>query len=182
METFITILRGINVGGHHKIEMAGLKAMFEKLGFETVTTYIQSGNVIFNAAPKASSVDLSNTIRRAIVETYGFEVPVIIRTLTELEKAITANPFLNEADVDEEKLHLTFLADVADKDKIDKISHLNFAPDRFIIIEKEIYLYCPLGYGITKLSNNFFENKLKLTATTRNWRTVNKLLDLANTN
>jgi uncharacterized protein (DUF1697 family) len=178
METFIAILRGINVSGHKKMEMAGLKALFEKLRFKNVSTYIQSGNVIFNAA-KVSADKHVKTIEQAISGEYGFEVPVIIRTLEEWKKIIAANPFLTEADIDVEKLHVIFLDHVAEKDKIDTIESLKYSPDRCKVIGKEVYLCCPAGYGNTKLTNTFFEKNLKATATTRNWKTVNKLLALA---
>lgn len=179
METYISILRGINVSGHRKIEMAGLKALYEKLQFNDVVTYIQSGNVIFKAAEKSSNINLSKKIEKAIFEQYKFEVPVIIRTQFELEEIISANPYLQQSDIDLEKLHVTFLSKAPAEEAIRKIESADFSPDKFIMKDKEIYLYVPEGYGNTKLSNNFFENKLKVTATTRNWKTVNKLAELA---
>lgn len=178
METYISILRGINVSGHKKIQMDDLKALFENLKFKTVTTYIQSGNVIFKASKQRDEV-LAKKIEEAIYSKYNFEVPAIIRSVQEMRNIIAVNPLLKESNIDAEKLHVTFLEEVPDKTKVDSIKSSGYSPDKFIIIGKEIFLYCPNGYGITKLSNNFFENKLKVSATTRNWKTVNKLLELA---
>ncbi len=179
VETYISILRGINVSGHKKIEMAGLKALYEELHFKDVTTYIQSGNVIFKTAKKVSNSSLSKTIEQAVFQKYNFQVPVITRTLQEMEQIISVNPFLTESDIDTEKLHVTFLSETPDTIKLENINNFNYPPDRFVITGKEVFLYCPVNYGETKLSNNFFESKLKVTATTRNWKTVNKLVELA---
>jgi uncharacterized protein (DUF1697 family) len=178
METFISILRGINVSGQKKIQMKELKALYESLKFKDVITYIQSGNVIFKSK-KTADEKLAKKIEEAIDERYGFNVPVIIRTIEEMKHTISINPFLQQKNIDIEKLHVTFLAEKPQQINMETIKKVDYSPDKFIIADKEIYLYCPNGYGITKLSNNFFEQKLKVKATTRNWKTVNKLLELA---
>jgi uncharacterized protein (DUF1697 family) len=180
MKTFISILRGINVSGQRKIQMTDLKALYEALKFTNVITYIQSGNVIFKSK-SASDQKLAKRIEDAIYERYNFNVPVIIRTVEEMEHAISVNPFLKQSKIDIEKLHITFLAEIPEQENVESIRNIDYSPDKFIILDKEVYLYCPNGYGITKLSNNFFEQKLKIKATTRNWRTVNKLFEMATT-
>jgi uncharacterized protein (DUF1697 family) len=179
MQTFISILRGINVSGQKKIQMTDIKTLYEELKFKEVTTYIQSGNIIFKTNKKASDQSLSKKIEQAIYKKYNFSVPVIIRTVEEMKTVISVNPFIKESNIDTEKLHITFLAESPKQANVEGIKNLDYSPDKFFIIDKEVYLYCPNGYGITKLSNNFFENKLKVTATTRNWKTVNKLVTLA---
>ncbi len=179
MQTYISILRGINVSGQKKILMTDLKELFNKLAFKNVTTYIQSGNVVFQSDAKLSDVKFAEKIEAAIFKKYGFKVPVIIRTKEELENIIYSNPFLKEININLEKLHVTFLSEKSDKTLIDLIKHFDYSPDKFYIIEKEVYLHIPGGYGETKLSNKFFENKLKVAATTRNWKTVNKLFEIA---
>jgi len=179
METFISILRGINVSGQKKILMADLKALFENLGFEDVRTYIQSGNVIFKASEKSAGKELAGKIEAAISDKYSFHVPVIIRTAAEMENILAVNPFLKDASIDQEKLHVTFLDEIPEQEKLAGIKHVDFPPDQFSIIGKEVFLYCPDKYGETKLSNKFFENKLRVAATTRNWKTVNKLAEMA---
>lgn len=179
MQTFISILRGINVSGQKKILMADLKTLYERLKFKDVKTYIQSGNVIFKSDSKIPDIQLARKIGKAISAKYNFEVPVIIRTKEELEKIISQNPFAKEKKIDLQKLHVTFLSETPDKEKVELIKEADFLPDQFIINGKEIYLHIPNSYGETKLSNKFFENKLKVSATTRNWNTVNKLFELA---
>ncbi|MEO6883007.1 MAG: DUF1697 domain-containing protein [Bacteroidia bacterium] len=180
MQTYISILRGINVGGHRKILMLDLKKLYEKLNFKDVVTYIQSGNVIFKTDAKNNNSALSKAIEKIIFETYNFQVPVIIRTVSEIEKIIFENPFLNEENSDVERLHVTFLSEIPAKSEVQEILKLDYSPDKFILNNKEIFICCSNGYGNTKLSNPFFEKKLNIIATTRNWKTVMKLVELAN--
>lgn len=179
MQTYISILRGINVSGHRQIKMEALKALYAACGYTSIVTYIQSGNVIFKAAEKVSGEEAAAAIEQAINHSFGFEVPVIVRTLEEMEQVIASNPFIAQKDIDTEKLHVTFLKQAPAPQNIHKLAGIDYAPDVFTFTETGIYLYCPGGYGNTKLSNTFFENKLKVTATTRNWKTVNKLVGLA---
>ena len=172
MATYISILRGINVSGQKKIRMEDLKGLYEGLDFSEVTTYIQSGNVIFKTGLNLSISGLSEKIEKAIEEKYHFHVPVIIRTADEIRKILSSNPFLDEDGLDREKLHVTFLEEKPQPTDVGAIQKFDFSPDRFWIIGKEVYLYCPGGYGNTKLSNTFFEKKLHVKATTRNWKTV----------
>ena len=178
MSVAISILRGINVSGHRKIPMQELKALYSELNLKNITTYIQSGNVVFSGG-KINPEALAKKIEKKIFERYNFEVPVIVRTIVEIQSILNGNPFLKEKNIEMDKLHVTFLADHPGKDNLEKLKSYNYEPDRFIVVGREIYLYCPGGYGNTKLSNNFFESKLKVTATTRNWRTVNELLRIA---
>ncbi|MDP1744796.1 MAG: DUF1697 domain-containing protein [Bacteroidota bacterium] len=175
MKTFLSILRGINVSGHKKIPMAELKFLYEELNFENVTTYIQSGNVIFK---NKNSKNLSKQIEHKIFEKYNFNVPVIIRTPEEMRSIVEGNPFLKQKDIDLSKFYVVYLAEDPKQDCIDKLKKINYEPDKFYISGKEVYLYCPNGYGNTKLTNNFFENKLDITATTRNWNTTNELMKI----
>lgn len=176
MQTYISILRGINVSGQKKMLMTDLAKLYEDLGFKEVVTYIQSGNIIFKTDKKFTDVKLAKLIEDKIVATYNFQVPVIIRTLKELQDIVFVNPFGKE-EID--SLYVTFLSNSPNAINLEKLENVNFLPDKFEIINKEIFLSVS-SYGNTKLSNNFFENKLKVTATTRNWKTVIKLLELAN--
>lgn len=179
MTTYISILRGINVSGQKLIRMADLEKLYEGLGFSNILSYIQSGNVIFRTGLSVTVKELSVKIEEAIQQKYGFYVPVIIRTLEEMKEAIGSNPFLKGPGHPTEKLYITFLEDKPQLANIEKINHFDFLPDKFVIIEREVFLDCAGGYGTTRLSNTFFENKLKVKATTRNWNTVNKLVELA---
>jgi len=179
MPTYISMLRGINVSGQKQIRMPDLKALYEGLSFYNAITYIQSGNVIFDHVPGTPVRELSGKIEDAIINKFGFHVPVILRTVDEMKAIIKANPYINDVEKFPEKHYITFLEERPEMTVLEKINPYEFLPDKFIIIEREIYLNCAAGYGTTKLSNTFFENKLKVRATTRNWNTVNKLMELA---
>jgi uncharacterized protein (DUF1697 family) len=168
------MLRGINVSGQKIIKMEKLRASFETLGFSRVRTYVQSGNVIFQA-PKTSSAILSKDIERKILSDFGFSVPIVLRSSEEMKKIADDNPFLKERGINHSKLHVTFLSEVPRKDALGRLDALNPVPDRFCIKARELYLYCPNGYGRTKLSNATFEKLLSVQATTRNWKTVKNL-------
>lgn len=178
MQTYISMLRGINVSGQKMIKMDALRQMYELLNFSKVKTYIQSGNVVFQSA-ETNCLDIEQTIAQQINQTFGFEVPVMVKTLSELKTVISNNPFTDNKQKYISKLHVTFLSQQPQQNYLDKLNTTQYAPDEFVIIANAIYLFCPNGYGKTKLTNNFFETKLKLSATTRNWKTVNELANIA---
>lgn len=175
----IAILRGINVGGRRKILMADLRSLFESLGFTETKTYIQSGNVIFSDDSKSSDLIVADKIEIAITEKYGFDVPVIVRSSEEIKQAVQNNPFLKNKEADINHLFLTFLKEKPSSENQTKTESYNYAPDQFVILDKDVFLYCEGKYHKSKLTNNFFEKKLKVAATTRNWKTVLKLLELS---
>ena len=181
MKTYISILRGINVSGKNLIKMAALKTMYESLKFENIQTYVQSGNVIFST--NATDVKtLENKITNQIKKDFGFEVPIIVLTTDRLAAIIKHNPFTKDNLKDASFLHVTFLANIPTEINKIGIEAKKLAGEAIEFAEDVIYLYCSNGYGKTKLNNNFLENKLKVTATTRNWRTVNELMKLAVSN
>ncbi len=176
MKTYIALLRGINIVGHKKIKMADLKKYIEELKFSDVKTYIQSGNIIF-AYENISIKDLEKNINKKILEKYGFEVTTLVITPTELREVIAKNPFSNK---DLTRVYVTFLSEVPSPNDIEKLKNIDYSPEEFRLEGKTIYFFSPHGYGKAKMNNNFFENKLNVKATSRNWKTVNKLLELAN--
>lgn len=181
MLTYIALLRGINVSGHHKIKMTELKHLFLDLGYHDVTTYIQSGNVIFKSNIK-EPILIENTIISAISKHFGHTIEVLILTKNELMTIFNTNPFLaKDPTTNISKLHVTILNKMPDLDGIPTIEILVAnTDDEFQLIGNAIYLYCPNGYGKTKLNNNLFEKKLKIATTTRNWNTISKLVELCN--
>ncbi len=180
METYISILRGINVSGKNIIKMEQLRELFITLKFQHVRTYIQSGNVIFQTKETAQSL-LSKKIAEVIEKQFGFKIPVLTLTIDELKSAITDNPFLKKEKKDNEFLHVTFLSELPEKALFSAIEKEKYLPDEIQILSKCVYLYCPNGYGKTKLHNTFIENKLKVRATTRNWKTCHELIKIAET-
>ena len=172
------MLRGINISGHRMIRMDALKALYADMGFKNTVTYIQSGNVIFQSQPAIIS-ELEKIISDGIREKFGFDVPVIIKEMEELRHIIEANPFLIEPVKEISKIYLTFLSSVPKKELYEKMSEGQNYEEEYQLIGNTIFIYCPNGYGNTKLSTNFIENKLKVTATSRNWKTTLELLRMA---
>jgi uncharacterized protein (DUF1697 family) len=179
MDRYISILRGINVGGNRKILMKDLKSLYEKLGFSKVETYIQSGNVIFETDQKLCNYELEQRIQQEIAKIFGFDVSVIVRTSGEWAESIAQNPFLKEENVDINRLHLTCLKELPAADLLEKIRNIQYPPDRYEIIGCNVFIFCAAGYGTSKLVNSLFESKLKVQATTRNWKTVMKLNEIS---
>lgn len=176
MKTFVALLRGINVSGQRMINMKELKALFQKGGFQNVMTYIQSGNIVFGS--EETTKNLEKNIADIIKNHYGFEVPVLVLTEENIGKIIKNNPY-NNGKKDITKLHVTLLDDTPDAKLLASTRDEKYQSDEFTIDEKIIYLYCPDGYGMTKFSTMFFEKKLGVTATTRNWKTIEALQKLA---
>ena len=179
MVTYVSMLRGINVGGQKRIKMEELIALYKSLGFNNVKTYVQSGNVIFNAAD-GDTKGFSNMIEEKIKQVSSFPVAVLLRIPSELQQIINNNPFLEEKGIDNDKLYITFLSNAPTESALIQMKDMHDESDKYVITNKEIYLYCPNSYDRTKFSNDFFERKLDVTATTRNWKTVNTLLKIAN--
>ncbi len=179
MNTFISMLRGINVSGKNRISMAALKSLYESLGLTRVVTYVQSGNVVFDCA-ETDAAQLASAIEAGIRQTLGLSVPVLLRDKSCFHRLIESNPFSTQRNEDPTKLHITFLADAPSGQAISNLVAPAGSTDEFRLDDRELYLFCPGGYGETKLSNSFFERKLKVTATTRNWKTVNTLYEMAN--
>lgn len=178
MKTYISILRGINIGGHKMIKMDALRQLYVSLRYDDVQSYIQSGNVIFRTA-EDNVPTLEKTISEKILLTFGFDVQVLVLTGDELRDALENNPFVADALKDSKKMHLTFLSAVPEDSLWNGISPSDYAPDEFVHSGRIIYVYCPTGYGNTKLTTNFFESKLKLSATSRNLKTSTELLAIA---
>lgn len=178
MTTYISILRGINVSGHKMVKMDALKEMYKRLKFKNIQSYIQSGNVVFQSDSAPVAV-LEKKIRKEILKSFAFDVPVLVREVEEIRQVLKNNPFVSKRKEDISRLHVTFLSDEPQKDALVKASAVSYAPDEFIVKGRTVYLFCPDGYGNTKLNNTFFENKFKLTATTRNWKTTSELLVIA---
>ncbi len=177
MHTFIALLRGINVSGKNLIKMAPLAGVLTRAGLRNVRTYIQSGNIAFESDTKDDG-GAGLLIAESIRKEFGFSVPVRVLKQTELKHIRDDNPFIQHHHLPEDKLHLTLISGIPDPDLVQKIAEGVYQPDEFIIRGGAIYLHCPDGYGRTKLTNTFFENKLKVSATTRNWATIVKLCSM----
>jgi uncharacterized protein (DUF1697 family) len=170
-KTYVALLRGINLGARNRVAMKDLRALIEELGGENVRTYLQSGNVVFGGRALSEEA-----IAKGSRESLGVDVTVLVRTKAELEKIVRGNPF---AKADPSTLHVTFLDGAPDKARVKKLGEQTFDPDAFDVTGREVYLRCPNGYGRSKLSNAFLEKQLGVAGTTRNWKTVTALAELA---
>ena len=172
----LALLRGINVGGKNKLPMRDLSALFVEAGCENVRTFIQSGNVVFSSNARVSK-NLGSVISSGIEERFGLRVPVILRTAEQLRDVISNNPY-HRAGKPEDYLHVVFLADLPSAANVAVLDPNRSSPDEFIVRGQEIYLHLPNGAGNSKLTNAWFDSKLSTISTVRNWRTVNKLLEM----
>ena len=177
---YIALLRGINVSGHKKIKMEDLRKILSYSDFKNIETYIQSGNIIFNSSE--DSKEISQQISGYIYKEYKFQVPVIVKTLTEWTAIIENNPFIKDTTIAMKSLYVTFLSDFPTSENIEILKSYKFDSEKYFIDGAIIYSVYPNGAGRTKMTNNFFENKLKVSATSRNWNTVHKLSSIASNN
>lgn len=178
MKKYISLLRGINVSGQKKILMADLKFLYEGVGFNDVITYIQSGNVVFSSSLK-SEVKLKEILEQAIEKKYKFHVPVLVTSLGDFKGILEGLPFKSIDPIkDATKFLITFLSNEPTKADVASLQECVNKPERLEVVDRSVYLHCPNGYGRSKLSNAFIERKLKLSATTRSLKTVQKLYDL----
>lgn len=174
MKTYLALLRGINVSGQKKMPMAELRSLMENMEFRNVQTYIQSGNVIFQSSEKDPKL-LEQHIKNAILSHFGFEVPVLVKTGNVLKLILDDCPFIP---LKKERSYFTLLHYAPENKRVDALGKMRFPNEEFVISEHCVYLYSSTGYGRAKCNNNFFEHKLKVTATTRNYKTMMKLLSL----
>jgi len=177
LKTYIALLRGINVSGQKKIRMAELKDHIAELGWEAIHTYIQSGNIIFKSA-ETDPEELAQKLKQKLQDKYGFDVPTLVLEPLELVHVINNNPFTQDPDKAIERLAVTFLFETPQDELVKKIMEQEQTNEHFIIDKKYIFLYYPDGFGKVVMGNNAFEKALKVEATTRNWRTVNKLYEM----
>ena len=177
MPRYVALLRGINVGGHKKVPMAALREVLAGLGYRDVVTHLQSGNAVFTAARKAEE-KLGSEIEDAIAHAIGVGTKVLIRSRDELASVVDRSP-MRQVATDPARAIVTFLSAPADPALARQVDAASFAPERFWVGKREVYLWCPDGLGVSKLTNTFWEKRLNVVATARNWNTVTKLLSLA---
>ncbi|PLS05649.1 DUF1697 domain-containing protein [Neobacillus cucumis] len=175
MAIYIALLRGINVGGHHKMKMADLKSLLESMGLQKVKTYIQSGNVLFKSEEEAEQ--LSMNIEEELNHTFGFPVPVVLRTAEELQQVINDCPYLTDSLNEGESVQVAFLGGEPSKEGIDHMYSYNNELEECKIKGKEVYFFFRKSIRDSKLALQL--PKLSVPATVRNWKTVIKLADMS---
>jgi len=172
MTVYISLLRGINVSGQKRMKMEELRTLYNSLGFKNVKTYIQSGNVIFEDIGTDLNT-LKKNIESGIQQQFGYNVHVLIKTPKKLREILKNIP----CDFDINRACVVFLFEMPKHIPWVELNEAKQETEQFEILDDIVYLHCPSGYSRTKLSNNFFERKLKVSATTRNMNTINKLLE-----
>lgn len=170
MNLYIALFRGINVGGKNILPMKSLVEILETMGYESVKTYIQSGNVVFKS-PKKQKQKIAAEISLSVLDSYGFQPSVMLLDPTELRKAIKNNPFVT---MDGKSLHFYFLESAAKQPALERLNSVKSTSEKFELKNRVFYLYAPDGIGRSKLAANI-ERTLGVSVTARNWNTVNKL-------
>src|SRR5260370_22535032 len=167
MAVVISMLRGINVGGHHMIKMDALRTLYESLGLRNPQTYVQSGNVIFKTGER-DLIALGERIENAIERKFSFRPDVVMRTLSELREAIAGNPFAARGRIEPNKLLVTFLTSELAKEARNKLLKIETEPEEMHVGKREVYIYYPNGMGRPKVSWAAAERSLKISGTDSN--------------
>jgi uncharacterized protein (DUF1697 family) len=178
MKVVVSMLRGVNVGGHNKVAMEALRSLYASLGLLDAQTYVQSGNVVFRTKD-TNLASLATRIESAIERSFGFRPSVILRTTSELRAALAANPFASRSGIEPSKLLVTFLAGSPSAEARLKALGIKADPEELHIVGRELFIYFPNGMARPKLSMASVERALKIPGTGRNWNTVTKLLAMA---
>lgn len=178
MQTYIALLRGINVSGQKKIKMADLREAMKILPVEDVQTYIQSGNIVF----KSMQIDvgkMEEAIKKMLSSSFSFDVPVLVKSASDLEQILRNSPYTDPKDLAEKKIYYVLLKNTPSKEHLGNLNQDDYPNELFSITSNCVYLNCTKGAGKAKLTNNLVERKLKVAATTRNHRTMLKLIELS---
>lgn len=173
----ISLLRGVNVGGHNKISMEALRGLYQRLRLREAQTYVQSGNVVFQCEER-DVAGLAKRIETAIERNFGFRPAVVLRTHSELRSVVARNPFATRSDVIPSKFLVTFLASDPGHDAREKLLRLKADPEEVHADGSQLYIYFPNGMGRSKLFASL-DKSVGVTGTSRNWNTVLKLLEMA---
>jgi uncharacterized protein (DUF1697 family) len=177
MPRYVALLRSVNVAGHGRLAMADLKQTFVTLGHDDVSTYIQTGNVLFRS-PSKSITALTTAIATQLELDFGSAPAVILRRAPDLARVLAASPFPAQG-ADPSRHHVTFLAEKPSRERLAAFAPPPSGKDELVIIGQEIYVHTPDGYGNSKLTGSLLERRLGVLSTTRNWNTVTKLAALA---
>ncbi|PCI32969.1 MAG: hypothetical protein COB60_08560 [Flavobacteriaceae bacterium] len=179
LKTYIALFRGINVGGKNSIKMAVLKEALQNSLFIDAQTYIQSGNLIFKSTQNNTKI-LASTLESLVQKTFGHTISILVLSKKSFKNRISNNPFLPIEEAHFSKMYVSYVIDEISIDLIEKFAKKTLSDDKFHITKKTIYTLYENKYSASKLNNNFYEKKLQCKATTRNWKTSLKLLEMVN--
>jgi uncharacterized protein (DUF1697 family) len=174
---YVALLRSVNVAGHGRIAMDELRAAFDALGYTDVTTYIQTGNVLFTTGSK-SEAGIAGTIEQRLAQDFGDSPAVLLRSVADLQRVGRSSPYA-KAGADPARHHVTFLATEPPQAALDALSLPPSGRDELVVDGREVFVHTPDGYANTKYTGTFLERRLGVVSTTRNWNTVTKLCALA---
>ncbi len=177
MATYLSLFRGINVGGNHIVRMSDLKDLHEALGFTSVITYIQSGNVVFRS-DNADVAQLARQIGESFAQKCGFRVDVVVRTAAELAEIVEYNPWSGQSEKEPKRLVVHFLVTPPESAALNNLQQRYTGPEELFLRGQDLYVYYPMGMGQSKLSSSILEKSLKTSGTARNWLTVLYLQEL----
>lgn len=172
---YVAFLRGINVGGKNKVKMETLREICAALGFENVKTYINSGNIIFETS-KTGDGKLAAKISEAIEKQFGLQIKTIVRSIAAVEEIARNNPFADEFENDKD-LHVFFLDEEMPPDKTELLLSNNNENERYFVRGREIFCLLKISVLDSLMGKDYIAKKLKISSTSRNWRTVNKVLE-----
>lgn len=178
MAVFVSLFRAINVGGNSKVSMAALKEIHEEMGLKNVTSYLQTGNVVFGSEEESDSDKLAGQIKKEFEKKFGFTTEVMVRAAAELKEISNKNPFLDQPEKETKWVVVLFLSGSPDDKAVEALKNAYAGPEEMVVKGKELYAYYTNGIGNSKLTNVFIEKKLKVLGTGRNWNTVSKLLEM----
>ena len=174
MTAYVSLFRGINVGGNRIVPMSELKSLHQALGFKDVITYIQSGNVVFSS-DATNSAQLAGQIEESFAQKFGFQSQVMVRTSAELQEIIASNPFQNQPEKEPKRIAVLFLTTRPESSALEDLKKTYSGPEEIYLIGQELFVYYPDGIGRSKLTLPLIEKKLKTVGTGRNWNTVLQL-------
>jgi uncharacterized protein (DUF1697 family) len=172
---YAAFLRGINVGGKNKVKMETLRKICAAIGFERVKTYINSGNVIFETA-KTGDKKLAESLEKAIEKEFALNIKVMVRSVAEIEEIVKNNPFKGQFENDKD-LHVFFLDEELAAEKREQLLSNNNENEQFAVGKREIFCLLRISVLDSLIGKDYIGKKLKVPATARNWRTVNKILE-----
>ena len=174
-QRYVALLRGVNVGGRNKLPMADLRDIFATAGCTAVQTYIQSGNVVFEAAQDLAE-RVPEIVTGTIRQRFGYETAVVLRSSEELRQVVASNPF--DTSGDPRFLQVAFLEDTPGAEAVSRLDPDRSPPDAFAVRGRNVHLHYPNGVARSKLTNEYLAAQLQTASTMRNWRTVLKLLEM----
>lgn len=172
-----TWLRGVNIGGHHKLKMEALRQLYSSLGFTAVRSYVQSGNLVFKTTLRSLPA-IEKKIADAIEQHHAFRPDVMARTLDEMRAVYRFDPFAKREGLDPAKYVVMFLSAEPTPAAAEKALQIPIGPEVMLLHGRELYVYFPNGQGVSKFPAAAITKALGVSATARNWNSVREVLAL----